>query len=173
MHERNSVRGRLRWNKVHRVQSMSKLTPVFRAFTISALSFLAAMALLFALPVGATAQSAGDDQYADPFGEVPDEGTPEPAPEPDPGTGSGDGSEGGSPNGGDGTSSVPTPDAPDTTTSDTPAVDPTDGSDFSAPSSRGEELARTGLPSALLALMGVGLLLTGSLLRLAVRPARR
>ena len=50
-------------------------------------TLLAALFLL-ALPPAALAQSAGDEQYADPFGEVEEpsgsQGEPEPAPEPEP-----------------------------------------------------------------------------------------
>jgi hypothetical protein len=47
---------------------------------------LLAALLLLALPPAALAQSAGDEQYADPFGEVeePSGSQGEPAPEPDP-----------------------------------------------------------------------------------------
>jgi hypothetical protein len=50
-------------------------------------TLLAALFLL-ALPPAALAQSAGDEQYADPFGEVEEpsgsQGEPAPAPEPEP-----------------------------------------------------------------------------------------
>ena len=50
-------------------------------------TLLAALSLL-ALPAAALAQSAGDEQYEDPFGEVEEpsgsQGDPEPAPEPEP-----------------------------------------------------------------------------------------
>jgi hypothetical protein len=50
-------------------------------------TLLAALALL-ALPAGSLAQSAGDEQYNDPFGEVEEpngsQGEPAPAPEPEP-----------------------------------------------------------------------------------------
>jgi hypothetical protein len=50
-------------------------------------TLLAALSLL-ALPAAGLAQSAGDEQYEDPFGEVEEpsgsQGNPEPAPQPEP-----------------------------------------------------------------------------------------
>ncbi len=52
------------------------------------LQTLLAALFLLALPPAALAQSAGDEQYADPFGEVEEpsgsQGDPAPAPEPEP-----------------------------------------------------------------------------------------
>ena len=169
MHERRSLRGFLRWNKVHQRQSMTKLSRMARTFTIALGSLLAAAALLFALPVAASAQSAGDEQYADPFGEVPDEGGSDPQEDPNAGNGGSGGQGGGSAPSGGGSDTpveeVPeatSTEAPDSTTGSTEATTSVDG---------GEELARTGLPADVLLLLGISLLCAGVSMRLFLRPA--
>jgi hypothetical protein len=98
----------------------------------------AALALLaLALPPAAFAQSAGDDQYTDPFGQV------------DENTGGG--------GGGDGDAGVPAEPAP------TPVEPAQTGEETVVPA--GESLPRTGLPAAALALAGIGSLAAGAALR--------
>lgn len=105
---------------------------------------VAALALLaLALPSATLAQSAGDDQYTDPFGQV-DEGTAE---------GGGDQSGGGGDGGGD----VPAEPAP------VPVEPAQAGEETVAPA--GESLPHTGLPAAALALLGAGSLAAGAALR--------
>jgi hypothetical protein len=92
-------------------------------------------AFLLAVPSAALAQSAGDEQYADPFEQPqePRESQEEPAPAPEPAAAPAESSE-----------------AAAATTTQTEAVQPTDSATLPA----------TGLPAALLAGAG-GLLLTG------------
>ena len=101
---------------------------------------LAVMALL-AAPVGALAQSAGDDQYSDPFGDVSEPSQDE-----------------GSQNG----SSAPPADQVDTpaATESQTAADPGSGS----------TLPRTGFPAALSALLGALLLCAGVSMRRRGEP---
>ena len=95
-----------------------------------------ALALLaLALPSATLAQSAGDDQYTDPFGQV-DENT------------------GG---GGDGDGDVPAEPAP------APAEPAQAGEETVAPA--GETLPRSGLPALALALLGAGSLAAGAAAR--------
>jgi hypothetical protein len=103
------------------------------------LALVAALALLaLALPSAALAQSAGDEQYTDPFGQV------------DEGTGSGG-------NGGNGEGNVPAEPAP------TPVEPAQTGQETVAPT--GETLPRTGLHAVALALVGAGSLAAGAALR--------
>ena len=102
-------------------------------------------ALLFAVPAPALAQSAGDDQYADPI--------EEPAP-PSNDAGGGD----------TGSGSGTAPSAPAQPSAPT---DP--GTTTAAPAAAGE-LPRTGGDAALLGLVGAALLLAGAGVRLASDP---
>lgn len=120
------------------------------------------LVLALAPASAALAQGAGDEQYADPFGEVPEEnggggagggGGGEPAP--DPGVPADDGS-------GDTAGS----DAPELESSPTPDTGAGD-------SGSAAELPRTGLDVATIFAMGLGLLAMGWLLLVAlVRTAR-
>jgi LPXTG-motif cell wall-anchored protein len=106
-----------------------------------------AAALSLALPAGALAQGAGDNQYQDPFaGE--DSGS---------GSGSGGGSGGGG--GAEGTSG-------NGSLSNSP---PAGESLASQQSTSSGELPRTGADPGLVALLGAGLILTGAGLRVRVR----
>ena len=138
---------------------MAKLTPVARLLTVLSLTALVALSL----PYAALAQGAGDEQYADPFGEVPEEA---PAADENAGNGSGE---------------TPQPD-------DESAPAPTSGSgsapeeatagvvtqaEPAATTTPAPELARTGLDAGAVALFGLWLLVTGATLRLAVSPLPR
>ena len=94
---------------------------------------------LLALPSAAMAQSAGDEQYADPFGQTdePNGSQSEPAPEPD---------------------AAPAPAAPATPAA--PAEQAVSSQDAAAPT-----LPATGLPAFLLASAGAMLLASGAVLR--------
>jgi hypothetical protein len=106
-----------------------------------------AAALSFALPAGALAQGAGDNQYQDPFaGE--DSGSS--------GSGSGSGSGGGG--GAEGTDNGSLSSSP-----------PSGDQLASQQSGASGELARTGADPGLVALLGAGLILTGAGLRVRVR----
>jgi LPXTG-motif cell wall-anchored protein len=91
---------------------------------------------MLALPSAAAAQSAGDEQYADPFGqtEQPDGSQEQPAPEPQP--------------------------APAPATPAAPAEQAVASQQTAAPT-----LPATGMPAHLLASMGALLLASGALLR--------
>ena len=100
-------------------------------------TLLAALFLL-ALPPAALAQSAGDEQYADPFGEVEEpQGDPAPAPEPEP---------------------APAPAEPAASGEEAVVAQETEGTD--APT-----LPATGLPAGLVAGAGALLLAGGTTLR--------
>jgi hypothetical protein len=102
---------------------------------------IAASAL--ALPSAALAQNAGDEQYADPFGQVQDQG-------------GGQSQQNEAP-----AQSAPAPAAPaQTTTSTATTGEAVASQDTSAPA-----LPRTGLPAGLLAGTGVLLLTAGTTLR--------
>jgi LPXTG-motif cell wall-anchored protein len=105
-----------------------------------------AAALSLALPAGALAQGAGDNQYQDPFaGE--DSGS---------GGGSGSGSSGGG--GAEGTDNG------------TLSSSPPSGEQLASQQSTSSgELPRTGADPGLVALLGAGLILTGAGLRVRVR----
>ena len=137
---------------------------------------LAALVLVLAAPAAAMAQSAGDEQYADPFGEVPEEQ---------------DAGGGGSTGGGNTGADEPTADgnqapaqensgtvAP-TSSGEALAQDTSTGSDTgtdtsSATAAQGdEELARTGLPAYLITRVGLMLLAAGALMRVALDPSLR
>jgi hypothetical protein len=100
-------------------------------------------ASLLALPSAALAQSAGDEQYADPFGQVKE------------------------PNGGNGqqnqapAQSAPTPAAPAQTATPTTTADQAVASQETGSAT----LPRTGLPAWYLAVYGAVLLLSGTALR--------
>ncbi len=124
--------------------------------------FLAVLAVTLAAPGAVVAQGPGDDQYTDPFGELPEEepaGDAAPPPE-EPAEPP--------PSGGDDSAAVapqPAEVAPEAVPSDT--VTETAGTG---------ELARTGLPAAFLAVLGLGMLCSGALLRVGLlsrgrRPA--
>jgi LPXTG-motif cell wall-anchored protein len=103
-----------------------------------------AAALSLALPAGALAQGAGDNQYQDPFaGE-------------DSGSGSGGGGGGGG--GAEGTNG-------NGSLSDSPPS----GEQLASQSTSSGELPRTGADPGLVALLGAGLILTGAGLRVRVR----
>ena len=91
---------------------------------------------MLALPSAAAAQSAGDEQYADPFGqtEQPNDSQEQPAPEPQP--------------------------APAPATPAAPAEQAVASQQTAAPT-----LPATGMPAHLLASMGALLLASGALLR--------
>jgi hypothetical protein len=94
---------------------------------------------LLALPAAAMAQSAGDEQYSDPFGQTdqPNGSQDEPAPEPD---------------------AAPTPAAPAAPAA--PAEQAVTSQQAAAPT-----LPATGLPALLLASAGAMLLASGAALR--------
>ena len=100
-------------------------------------------AVLAAAPGTALAQSAGDDQYADPFGEVDKKKS---------GSGNSSGGQGGTQGAGSSGSSAPT------TTQEQGTQTQTSGS-------QSPGLPRTGLPAGLLAADGSVLLGAGALLR--------
>lgn len=110
-------------------------------------------ALLFAVPAPALAQSAGDDQYADPIEQAP--------PPSDTSSGSGGGGGGGDTGAGSGV-------APSTPAQPSAPAAPESAS---AVPSAGGELPRTGADLALLCLVGAAFLLGGAGLRLAL-PSR-
>jgi hypothetical protein len=104
-------------------------------------------AALLAAPAAALAQSAGDEQYADPFGEVKD-----------PGQG----------NGGSNGSGTPS--------TDTTVASPAAGGEAGAgsdPGSGSATLPHTGFPAALTAMLGTLLLTIGASARRATFGARR
>ena len=103
---------------------------------------VAAIAAALAAPAGALAQSAGDDQYTDPFGNEP--ATPQPAPQ-QPSTPPASGAEGS-------TATADTEIAPSAT-------------DAQADGESGATLPVTGLPVVALAGAGIVLLLGGAGLR--------
>jgi hypothetical protein len=112
------------------------------------------LALALALPGAALAQSAGDEQYVDPFqesqGQQQEQATPPPQES---------GSQGGA-QGGDGTVQAPAE------TQVVPEAPPTAASTTGAPAVEGSEtLPVTGLPAAVLALAGVFLVAAGGTLR--------
>ena len=102
--------------------------------------------LLLALPATALAQSAGDEQYSDPFGKV-DKG----------------GDDGGGGGGGGGNTSA-TP-APDTSTPSAPADTSVESTETTSTGATGAQLPRTGFPVLLLAGAGALLALGGATLR--------
>lgn len=123
----------------------------FRALALLLASFL------LVLPAAALAQSAGDDQYSDPFaeGSPPSGGGDSSAPG---GGGSGNHELAQTPNSGSGGNGDGT--APSSTSQSSPRS-PGDGS-----------LPRTGLSAWMLAVMGGLMLLAGAMLRLGIQPLR-
>jgi LPXTG-motif cell wall-anchored protein len=109
-------------------------------------------AAVLALPAGAWAQSAGDEQYADPFAPEPEQSSQEDEPA------------GGEPSGGAGSEPEPEPAAPaQTAQTQTAQAQPAQA-----------ELPRTGADTGWLALSGVVLLGGGIALRVRLsEPARR
>ena len=111
-------------------------------------------AIALIVPATAAAQSAGDEQYQDPFGG---------------GNGNGGNGNGGNSGGGGGTSQ-PAPTATPAPSTAQPAVTPTAaGSPAASAAAPGDELPRTGAPVGLVALAGVLLLAGGLALRRHVR----
>jgi LPXTG-motif cell wall-anchored protein len=101
---------------------------------------------LLAAPAGALAQSAGDDQYADPFGNADEPSQND---------------------GGSNQSSAPAADP----TASAPAAGAGDGTQAAAEtSSDGGALPRTGFPAALSALLGALLLGAGASVRRRTQP---
>lgn len=120
---------------------------------------IAAALFVAALPAGALAQGAGDDQYADPFGDMPvdDDG----------GGGGGGGDDGGGNTGGGGgdpTAQAPAEPAPVPVQTEVAPEDPSGVETAQA----GEELPRTGLPAGMLALTGLALLALGTLIHFSL-----
>lgn len=119
---------------------------------------IAVIALFAACPAGAFAQGAGDDQYADPFGDMPVEQNQAPAadggntPPPDNWNGASDTA--------DSAPATPVAAESDATVEDSSAAE--------VDATAAQELPRTGLPADLLALIGMALLATGGLIHLAV-----
>jgi hypothetical protein len=114
--------------------------------------------ILLLLPAAASAQSAGDKQYSDPFANQ------------SPSSGNGNGNGNGS--------SSPTAQAPNNSQStgsgSQAASDPSSNSTASGSSSSSASgsLPRTGLRAWVLAAMGALMLLAGALLRFVARPVR-
>jgi hypothetical protein len=135
-----------------------------------------ACALLFALgtPVAALAQSAGDNQYSDPFGSGGGGGNSSSGSgtsgsgSSSSGSSGGGGASSGSGSGGGVTSSSGTGTG---TTGSTGTGSTGTGTGTGAP--QGPQLARTGADTVLVALAGAGLLLCGVGLRLRTRPSRQ
>ena len=121
-----------------------------RSLRIFLLATVFAVVSAVALPTAVLAQGAGDDQYADPFGDMPVDNQTD---------------TGGRGGGGDGNGSAPTDTgetAPDASATPVVAED-TSGGEVSAAAAPAEELPRTGLPAGLLALSGLALLACGTL----------
>ena len=112
-------------------------------------------ALVLAMPAGALAQSAGDEQYQDPFaGQKPSSSQPKQAP-----------------SGGGGNSQV-SPQAqssPSSAPASTSAAVTTPSQGQSAQAAQGETLPRTGFPAFLPLAYGLVLLLSGVALRRGAR----
>ena len=108
-------------------------------------------ALLLASPGAAWAQSAGDEQYEDPFGD-------------EPGQSGGGGSSGGGESSDDGSSSSSGTVQPSEPEAAAPAEPAAPATTAQAPDG-GEELARTGADAGAIALAGALLLATGLALR--------
>ncbi len=129
---------------------------MLRSLTILLLSAVLTFISAVALPATVLAQGAGDDQYADPFGDMP---VQEPAD-----TGGG--------GGGNVTPPADTGEvAPDTSGTPVAADDSSDEADAAAAApaaAPGETLPRTGLPAGLLALAGVALLACGTLIHFSL-----
>jgi hypothetical protein len=123
-------------------------------------------ALALGLPTAAFAQSPSDQQYQDPFGSQGSGGS-----------GSGGGSSGGGSSGGGSSQSGSSSSGSSGSSSsggDASQVASSAGSGSSSGSAAsGPQLARTGQDAGLVALAGLGLLLTGAGLRLRVREAPR
>lgn len=118
---------------------------MLRSIRIAGVCAVLAATSAVALPAVAFGQGAGDDQYADPFGDMPvdDQADADAAPAPPPGpTDTG----------------TPAPETAATPVASTPA-------DTAA---AGEELPRTGLRAGLLALAGLALLAGGTLIHLSL-----
>ena len=125
---------------------------MLRSLTIALLAVAFAVASAVALPTAVHAQGAGDDQYADPFGDMPVE----------------DQTDAGGGGGGDDSAPTDTGEgeaAPDT--SGTPVADEDTG-EVDAAAAPAEELPRTGLPAGLLALTGLALLACGTLVHFSL-----
>jgi hypothetical protein len=128
-------------------------------------------ALALSLPTAAFAQSPSDQQYQDPFGSQGSGGS-----------GSGGGSSGGGSSGGgssgggssqSGSSSSGSSGASSSGGDASQVASSAGSSSSSGSAASGPQLARTGQDAGLVALAGLGLLLTGAGLRLRVREAPR
>jgi len=135
---------------------MATLSPMPRPVTRLGSVLLIALALVAAGPTTAMAQGSGDEQYADPFGDLPDESAQAPP----------------------GESAPADPSPPDridaTKAPELSAIQPAPENAESADAveaGSGDELARTGLPVRFLLATGLALLGTGVLLHLCLeRP---
>ena len=114
-----------------------------------------AAAILLASPASAFAQSAGDDQYDDPFGDGGQQeqpaSTPEPAPAP--------------------AEPAPAP-APAATAEPSAESTPVPATGSSSSGGGGKQLPRTGAPAGLVLAAGAAMLLGGLLLRRSTGGAR-
>ena len=129
---------------------------MLRSLTILMLSAAFASISVVALPTAVFAQGAGDDQYADPFGDVPVDDQPDTVDDQ-------------SDTGGGGNGSAPTDTdetAPDSSGTPVAAEDASDEGDAAA--APADELPRTGLPAGVLALTGLALLGCGTLIHLSL-----
>lgn len=126
---------------------MLSLSSPLRPHRVCATGLLAAVVLLvLALPSAALAQSAGDDQYSDPFGQVDED------------TG------GGGDDAGNGGGNLPAESQPAPAAAPAPAPAPGDaGTETAVPT--GETLPRSGPPSFALAIIGAASLAGGAVLR--------
>ena len=120
--------------------------------SVTAILLCAAFASIFAvaLPTAALAQGAGDDQYADPFGDMPVDNETDTR-------------------GDEGSGSAPSDTsetAPDTSGTTVVAEDTSSETEVAA--TPAEELPSTGLPAGLLALTGLALLAGGTLIHFAL-----
>jgi len=120
--------------------------------TVIPLAALLALAFGLALPAGAVAQGAGDDQYQDPFGEEQAQPEPTAAPAPAP-------------------TQAPSQAAPAPTATPAPAA-PAAPAASPPPASGGGQLPYTGANAGLLALAGAALLGAGVALRRRADPRR-
>lgn len=131
---------------------------MLRSLRALRLSTTLAFTVAATLPGAAFAQGAGDDQYADPFGDMPVEQNQAPA------AGGGNTPPPDNSNGAPATAGS-TPATPVSAESDA-TVEDSSAAEVDATAAR--ELPRTGLPADLLALIGMALLATGGLIHLAV-----
>ena len=112
--------------------------------TLRSLVALLAVAASLAVPAGALAQSAGDEQYTDPFGQEEPAAPQEPAPE---------------------QPAEPPPEAAAPAPGGDGSVEPAPVTEADAAQEAGPTLPRTGAPVILLAAAGYALLLAGIAIR--------